>query len=624
MPVEPPSPTIAPTQHQIRSQVQRILNAPAFAETERLRGLFSWLIDETLAGHGSQLKESLIGVEVFHRDTTWDPQSDALVRVQMRNLRIRLARHYESDGLNDQLIITIPRGQYVPSFEFRTPEQETPVSARSRHRTWLIVLTATLAVAASAGLLALSWHPFGSTLKLGLLPFQNLSGDAANEFVALGLTEELTALLARSPALRVASLPAMAGNSAESTADLQKKAQEAHVEFILVGSLRHTGPQQGNAWSVTARLLDVRRGFYIWSEHISVTAADLEAVPESFATAIRQTLSLPPSDPAQPPALPVQRSRNLVEAHELYLRGLYFRSRTTEGGLPKARQLFEQSVKLDPHHDRAHAALGDAYLTQGFHEDREPMGYFEAARREADIALELDPGLPEAAALRGRIAMVIDWNAQAAETYLRKALQSAPGIARTHQSYAIFLMSRARDAEALDQIRLARELDPITMSTANDYGVTLYAARQFDEALHETSRLLAVAPQSSGAHFLRGTVLTMLGRHTESLAEFDTALKTQPHASEIMARYGAALARAGRIAQARAVLTELEKAPVVHVHCALLLTALNEPEKAVAELKKGITAHETDMLFLDAEPLFDSLRPLPAYQQVRRRVGLAP
>lgn len=619
-----PSRTSPITPAQIRSQVHRILGSAAFADTERLRGLFSWLIEETLAGHGGQLKESLIGVEVFRREATWDPQSDALVRVQMRNLRIRLAHYYETEGQADELVITIPRGQYVPNFSYKVEEPAVPVPARSRMVTWLVVAAATLAIAISAGWLASSWRPFRSPVMLGVLPFQNLSGDAGNEYVALGLTEEVTSLLARSQSLRVVSLQAFAGRVPESTAELQKRARAAHVEYIIVGSLRHTGRRQNDAWSVSARLLDVEKGFYIWSEHLSVTVADLETVPESFAVAVRQALSLPVTEAPPGPIPRTERSRKQSDAHELYLLGLYFRSRTTEGGLPKAKQLFEQAIALDPHHARAHAALGDAYLSQGFHSETDPHGDFEAARRQADLALQLDPGLPEAASLRGRIAMIIDWDPEAAETYLRKGLQLAPGIARTHQSYATFLMSRARHAEAIEQICLARELDPITMGTANDYGVILYAARRYEEALQEASRLLAVAPRSSSAHFLRGTVLSALGRHRDAVAEFETALSSQPRSSEILARYGAALARGGHFAQAHATLGELSKDPVVHVHRALLLTALNEHAQAIAELKQGIAAHESDMLFLDAEPAFDSLRPLPAYQQIRRSVHLAP
>lgn len=624
MPAEHPARSSPPTPAQIRSQVQRILHSAAFADTERLRGLFSWLIDEALAGRGGDLKESLIGVGVFHREASWDTQSDALVRVQMRNLRIRLSRYYETEGRTDELAITIPRGQYVPSFDLRMEEQDKPAPLPSRLRAWLPVAAAALALAISAGWLAFSWRPLHAPIKLGLLPFQNLTGDAGNEYLALGLTEELTALLARSQSLRVISLAGTTGREPESTQDLQKRAMAAHVEYIVIGTLRHTGSQQQDTWSVTARLLDVEKGYYIWSEHLNVSVAELEALPEAFAVAIRQSLSLPATDAPSGPASRKQRSRNQAEGHELYLRGLYFRSRPNEGGLPKARQLFEQAVALDPHHARAHAALGDAYLSQGFHSDADPHRYFEAARREADLALELDPVLPEAVSLRGRIAMIIDWDPETAETYLRKGLQSAPGIARTHQSYGMFLMSRARHAEAIDQICLARELDPLTMSTVNDYGVILYAARQYDEALQEAGRLLAVAPRSGSAHFLRGTVLSIMGRHLEAVSELETALRTLPRSSEILARYAAALAQAGHLEQARAILSELAIEPVVHVHRALVFTALNEMAQALAELKLGVAAHEADMLFLDAEPAFDKLRLLPAFQQVRRSVRLAP
>ncbi|MGC4053491.1 MAG: hypothetical protein QM757_29675 [Paludibaculum sp.] len=304
---DPPSRNAPPTPAQIRRQVHRILHSPAFADTERLRGLLLWLIEETLAGRGGHLKESLIGVEVFHREATWDPQADALVRVQMRNLRIRLARFYEMEGRSDDLLITIPRGQYVPNFARKVEEQSVPPPVRSRVRTWIALSAATLALAGCAGWLAFSWRPAGEPLRVGLLPFQNLSGDPRDDYLAHGLTEELTALLARSRSLRVISLGGLPAGGPESTSDLRKRAKASQVEYLVLGSLRRAGPGPNDAWSVTARLLDAEKGYYVWSEHLSVSVADLEAVPESITLAIRKALSLPLAEASQNRA-PVSRN----------------------------------------------------------------------------------------------------------------------------------------------------------------------------------------------------------------------------------------------------------------------------------------------------------------------------
>ncbi|WP_321474653.1 tetratricopeptide repeat protein [uncultured Paludibaculum sp.] len=569
-----------------------------------------------------EIKESLIGVGVFHRDPTWDPQSDALVRVQMRNLRLRLAKYYETEGLADEITITIPRGQYVPRFTFRSDSKPAPATGLQRRQIWTASAVAAGLIAAASGLILLLRTPTPPP-AIGVAPFQNLSGDVQNDYLALGLTEELTALLARSPAFRVASLPTPLTSAGEASGALRAKAREARVGFAILGSIRRTGPPDGGKWSVTVRLLDTRNGFYVWSERLTVPAPDLEGVPDSIANGIRLALSVPSGRGPISPASKPNRSPAQVEAHELYLRGLYFRSKPADGGALQARKLFEQAVSLDPQHSRAHVALGEAYLTEAFQEGSSDPQRFRAARREADLAARIDPGLPEAAVLRGRLAMIADWDAAAAEGFFRTALEAAPGNARAHQAYALFLMSRGRRDESVEQITQARDLDPITMSRANDYGVILYAARRFEEALRESGRLLEVAPESGSAHFLRASILDMLGRDGEAIAEFQAALRQQPGAKEILSRYGTALVRAGRVEEARGVLEQLTREPVLHVHLAMLLVALKETDRALAELAVSCDGHEADLLFLDAEPLFDGLRGDARFQRIRARVGLS-
>lgn len=608
------------TPSEVRRQVQRILKSDEFADTERLRTLFSWLVEEYLGGRAGEIKESLIGVEVFRRDPAWDPQTDALVRVQVRNLRLRLSRYYEGEGSADDVVITIPRGQYVPRCTRRGPLPTADPPPARRPRRWLAVV----GLAAFAGvvlwMVVAWWHP-NPAPAIGVAPILNLSGDAGNDYVALGLTEELTSLLARSPAMRVASLPPPPASASERNTALRLKARQAGVEYVLAGSIRRAEGREDQAWLVTARLLDVRSGFYLWSERRNVSQAELEGVPESVAQGVRRALSMSGAEAMRRETDP-ELAPAVVEAHELYLRGLYARSKTAAGSVDEARRFFERAVALDPHHSRAHAALGDAYLSLAFHSGRNDRAHLDAARREADQARKLAPDLPEATALRGRIAMIGDWDPVTAERLLRQALEQAPGAARTHQSYAIFLMSRRRDREALDQVRAARDLDPISMSHANDYGVVLYAARRYPEALKESERLLELRPEAAAARFLHGLVLGVMQRYTEALPEFDAAEKGLPECPELIGHHGAVLARAGRTAEARALLARLGGGP--RIYRAMVLASLGEQARAVEELRLACDAREPDLLFLDAEPLFEELRGNAEFERVRGRVGLAP
>src|SRR3954453_8319655 len=100
----------------VRRQVERILASSGFANAERMSRFLQFTVEQTLLNRGSELKEYLIGVEVFDRSGNYDPRLDPVVRVEARRLRAKLDSYYEGDGKNDSLLIQFPKGRYVPVF----------------------------------------------------------------------------------------------------------------------------------------------------------------------------------------------------------------------------------------------------------------------------------------------------------------------------------------------------------------------------------------------------------------------------------------------------------------------------------------------------------------------------
>lgn len=198
--------------------------------------------------------------------------------------------------------------------------------------------------------------------------------------------------------------------------------------------------------------------------------------------------------------------------------------------------------------------------------------------------------MPETLALQARIAFLVDWNGPAAETRFRDSIRLAPSLSRTHQAYALLLMSHGRHNESVDEVIRARELDPLRLSTANDLGVVLYAGRRYPGALAETRRILQLAPQARSAHFPAGAILVASGQTQE----------------------------------ARKVLNEMDRGPVSHTHQAILLLALGDRDKSLMALETAINRREFEALYLDAEPHLDSLRQDARFETLRRRVGLTP
>src|SRR3954471_1979754 len=112
----PPEPD---AEHAGRQHLERILGSVTFRQVDRLKRFLSFIVSEALAGRGHQLKEYVIGVQVFDKDSSFDPRADPIVRVQARRLRARLVRYYHEEGGADSLLIELPKGGYAPVFRNR-------------------------------------------------------------------------------------------------------------------------------------------------------------------------------------------------------------------------------------------------------------------------------------------------------------------------------------------------------------------------------------------------------------------------------------------------------------------------------------------------------------------------
>ena len=281
-----------PDPAEIRSALRRVLSSNCFAEAEKLRKMLAWLVNESLHGRSKQIKESVIALEVFHRGPTWDPHADALVRVQMRNLRQHLDRYYDAEGRHDPVRLTIPKGGYAPCFGWNPPppvmELEPPASQPVNR-----AIAAALGTFILAILLIAAWQRSPALPpRLAVLPFENLSGQSSLSYVSTGLTEELTAMLARSPDFTVAATPPSIPAHPQGLSDT---ARQLGVRYLVFGTVRPTDGPDPASWSITARLADSKTGSYLWSDHYLRDGEHLEALPEEIARAV--SLALRPSPP---------------------------------------------------------------------------------------------------------------------------------------------------------------------------------------------------------------------------------------------------------------------------------------------------------------------------------------
>jgi TolB-like protein len=274
---------VSPSPDDVRSELERILASDAFAASGRLTRLLRYVVERTLAGEGDQLKEYVLGVEVFDRGDQYDPRLDSIVRVEARRLRAKLDEYYRNGGASDQVLISIPRGTYAPVFEVRPPEFSTPAeSAQKAKLTRRVAIGLGIAailvlIAVSAPALRTS-RPAGPLLSVAVLPFEQYAGTADAERLAARLTDTVTSELARLGSVSVVSRTSARQFEGTRT-PLRTIAQTLDADLIVEATLDRAGDQI----KVTARLVDAATDRKIWAQVFDAPISDIDALCRRIA-----------------------------------------------------------------------------------------------------------------------------------------------------------------------------------------------------------------------------------------------------------------------------------------------------------------------------------------------------
>ena len=256
-----------------------------------------------------------------------------------------------------------------------------------------------------------------SQFSLAVLPFINLGRDPENEYFSDGLTEELMGALARIAGLRV-----VARNSSfryrRTALQVQEIARQLNVNALLEGRVR----QSGLRLRLTVRLLDGATGQCIWTERYDRRMDDIfeiqEEIADTIARELRMQLKTAPGN-----GLTKYKTENR-EAHDFFLKGLYFFNKRTASNLQKAAENYQSAIALDPGFALALAALANCYLAQGIYGNEPPSQAFLRAKSHVEQALKINPDLSEAHCISGIIESLFDHDLENAERSFRRALES--------------------------------------------------------------------------------------------------------------------------------------------------------------------------------------------------------
>jgi TolB-like protein/DNA-binding winged helix-turn-helix (wHTH) protein len=465
--------------------------------------------------------------------------------------------------------------------------------------------------------------PSGERLMLAVLPFQNLTGDASQEYLSDGLTEEMIAQLGH---LDPEHLGVIARTSVmhykHTTEPAGQIGRELGVQYVLEGSLR----RESDRVRVTAQLVQMKDQTHIWSRQYDRELKSLLALQGEIAQETADEIQLTFGRGHQLRA--AERKVGLAtsyEAYDLYLKGRFFWNKRTEDGFQQAAKYFQESVDKDSNYARAYAGLADTYALMSSWSFVPQNEYIPKARAAALHALQIDDTLAEAHTSLALIAENYDYDWQTAEKEYRRAIQLDPQYPTAHQWYAECLSFQGRFPEALEESERARQLDPLSLIIATDHAATLYFARQYDRAIEQFRAVLAMEPNFPRAHMLIYPYVEK-GMFPEALAEASSwrhgdGTPVWEIEAYIYGRWGkqpeAERALANR---KRGSMDQREVVPLVVIEA---YVATGRKEEALALIEKAYREHSNLVTMLKVEPALDPLRGDPRFQESLRRAGLA-
>ena len=455
--------------------------------------------------------------------------------------------------------------------------------------------------------------------SVAVLPFDNFSAEKDSEYLSDGLTEEITAALARVPGLRVA-----ARNSAFTfkgrKEDLRKVGAALGVATILEGSLRKVG----NRIRVTAQLVNALDGLHLWADTYDRSFDDILAVQEDIARNIAERFELKPA--SQTSAVPARPAAPDQEAYALYLRGLHSWNKRTKEDLDQAVQFFSQAIDKDPTYAAAYAGLASAYVLLPDYTSRPPREYFPQARAAAEKALALDPASADAHAVLGLVNSYTR-QYQQAEDEFKRALELNPNHATAHHWYGVLLRGWNRMDEAGAELRRAEALDPLSPIIKFNLLSWQGFARQYEPALAQCDRYIEAFPDFYLFRFGRAWLLDRLGRSAEALTVALQARSSITNSPYFLGAIGYFYARTGDTANARKVLTELDgwkkRGYAVCADMAQVHVGLHEYDAALDQFEEAVAKGE-GLQDLACDPTLDDLRSLPRFQALLKKLGLRP
>lgn len=444
--------------------------------------------------------------------------------------------------------------------------------------------------------------------SLVVLPLENVSGNASQEYFADGMTDSLITKLAGLRSVRVISRTSAMHYKA-SGKTLPDIAHELSVDAVVEGTVMRVGDHV----RINAQLIDARTDRHLWASTYDRNLRDVLALQSDLASAIANQVASRVDERSKPN---VARSLN-PEAYDAYLRGRqeWVHGAFTEQGYEKSREYFNRALQLDPEYGDAIVGLAEIYIPQ------DPA----AARALALRALELNGDVGAAHTILG-LAKVSDWEFTSAESEFKRAIDLEPNSVKAHSWYGVFLAQIGRSDDGIRELKIAESLDPLALDVQADTGLALYLARRYDEAEQVLQRILRQDANMVIAHRHLVRIYAARDQIPEYISELVKAnawYERTPEQINALTRLSSVYASGGAQAFWQAYLQRELRTPTVDaLGLARIYAHLGDRDRCIEILEKEYRQKELMLVvWVKSDPEFDSVRPDPRFQALLTKIG---
>jgi len=530
-----------------------------------------------------------------------------------------------------RFIETIPKRGYRFVGSVSSPQTEAakgplPQKPTKRRTFYLIFAVLVILAVAATVILLLRWQQnrrLQQIRTLAVLPLENLSGDPTQEYFADGITDELITEVAHLHPLRVISRTSVMRYKG-TRKPLPEIARELGVDAVLEGSITRSDSQV----RVTAQLIEARTDTHLWSGEYTREMREVISLQREVAGDIAREIRLQ--------LLPEQQARITTpspvdpEAHESFLRGLYFWDQRTPESMPQAIKYFTEASSREPGFAPTWAYLSTSYCISHYLNVDEPRVFHPKALMAAQRALQLDPTSSEAHTAMACVHNLFQWNWVQAEAELRRAIELNPNYPLAHQWYSFTLIRVGQPEQALSEMKLALRNDPLSLRTNLTYERRLLEARRYNDAIDHALAVIELYPDQIALHWDLAEAYEHIGKLDKAGQELDKFLAVDEAGRSLRTTcqtlsYSQCKQKFIKL-EATAALDELERrrrkgqyaSPAAYAEAYL---QLGDKAKAMHWLELAYQHGCSIMLSLNL-PEFDQLRSETGFQELVAKVGL--